>query len=208
MINCRISNGDKKPHQCVLTVEWEFRQKPPSLVTSYGLGWVRRGPINGIRTKSQLYLLSPGSQIPCNNVKNVLLAKRVELTQDKIHQVQTGSVSLNPSLSRTLSLSGQWSVKGRGWCHLVHLLWQFDIDPMSPDLTTQLSCHGRIQIRKMSNAVCIFFSRNISFNGIHSCVKGLFETRDVSLEKWSIPAVFNVPGYGVIGEAIWGSNKT
>ena len=160
MINCRISNGDKKTHQCVLTVEWEFRQKPSSLVTCYGLGWVRWGPINVIRTKSQLYLLSPGSQILCNNLKNVLLTKTLEL----VFWLRTNSSRVRPDLcvfnSLVLTLDHCLSVVSKmpglvSSC--VHLIWQFDIDPLSPDLTTQLSCHGRIQIRKMSKCSLYFY---------------------------------------------------
>ena len=164
-----------------------------------------------------------------NNLKNVLLTKTLEPGSESGHCRHNWSWSepdvcpyftlltlANIRRQVTWSLVSRWSVVDRDrdgviLCHLVQSIWQFDIDPVSPALqmlTTQLSCHGRTQIRKMSMQFVFFFDRNISFNGVHSCGKGLFETRDVSLEKWSIPAVFNVPGYGVIGEAIWGSNKT
>ena len=162
-----------------------------------------------------------------NNLKNVLLTKTldpwvwVRTPPTQLILVRAGCVSLfhtsysgkyqPPSVSCLLMVrSGQ----GQGWCHLVsscaiHLtMWHWSDVPCSRDAHHSAPMSRPNSNKKNVNAVCIFFDRNISFNGVHSCGKGLFETRDVSLEKWSIPAVFNVPGYGVIGEAIWGSNKT
>ena len=163
-----------------------------------------------------------------NNLKNVLLTKTLEPGSESGHCRHNWSwsepdVSLfHTSYSRKYQAPSDMvsclpmvrSGQGQGWCHLVsscaiHLtIWHWSGVPCSTDAHHSALMSRPNSNKKNVNAVCIFFDRNISFNGVHSCGKGLFETRDVSLEKWSIPAVFNVPGYGVIGEAIWGSNKT
>ena len=169
-----------------------------------------------------------------NNLKNVLLTKTLEPGSESGHRRHNWSWSepdvclcpyftlltlANIGRQVTWSLVSWWSEADRDrdgviLCHLVsscaiHLtIWHWSDVPCSRDAHHSALMSRPNSNKKNVNAVCIFFDRNISFNGVHSCGKGLFETRDVSLEKWSIPAVFNVPGYGVIGEAIWGSNKT
>ena len=113
-----------------------------------------------------------------NNLKNVLLTKTLEPGSESGHSRHNWSWSepdvcpyftlltlANIRRQVTWSLVSRWSVADRDrdgviLCHLVQSIWQFDIDPVSPALqmlTTQLSCHGRTQIRKMSMQFVFFF---------------------------------------------------
>ena len=119
-----------------------------------------------------------------NNLKNVLLTKTLEPGSESGHRRHNWSWSepdvclcpyftlltlANIGRQVTWSLVSWWSEADRDrdgviLCHLVQSIWQFDIDPMSPALemlTTQLSCPGRTQIRKMLMQF-VFFSTEIS----------------------------------------------